>query len=185
MRDSFAPVTVSIPANKLTVVSHIPVLSSSVDKRRQDHNMQHTANTSEDHQPDPFAELVQAICQSLQPTTASSLLTASTSPMARPTTYSGEAEDCSRFCTTVIIELRQPISSPWLSGRVLQWVNQFGMPMARLLALTQHSLRILRWSLAKQPTTNFIIFDKINLMSVITPSSFKPWRPLAVVIKPL
>lgn len=88
----------SKPVNKSTCLFELPVLSTSVANRRPDQkNMQNAAEASEEHQSDPFAELVQAIHQSLPSTTPTPSLTASASPMARPATYTGEAEDCSAF----------------------------------------------------------------------------------------
>ncbi len=86
--------------------------------------MQSSTETPADRPSDPFAELVRAVRLSLQPSTPATqsdipadlahaarqslLLTepmtspaVSASPMARPTTFSGEGEDCSGFILQV------------------------------------------------------------------------------------
>lgn len=59
--------------------------------------MQRGAEASKEHPADPFAELVHAVSQSLLSSAIMSSSSASLSPMARPVTFSGEEEDCSRF----------------------------------------------------------------------------------------
>lgn len=47
--------------------------------------------------PDPFTELIQALRQALQPPVTVTRLSASVSPMAWSTVYSGESKECSIF----------------------------------------------------------------------------------------
>lgn len=101
--------------------------------RRPDLNMLHNAEPSSTQNPDPFAKLVQAIQQFLQPPSTTASQSASTSPMARPTMYSGE--ECSGFllqCSLFFEMQLQVFPSDWakiayiiplLSGRALQWAQ--------------------------------------------------------------
>ncbi len=92
--------------------------------------MLHNAEPSSTRNPDPFAKLIQAIRQFLQPPSTTASQSASTSPMDRPTTYSGE--ECSGFllqCSLFFEMQPQVFPSNWakiayiiplLSGRALQ-----------------------------------------------------------------
>ncbi len=120
--------------------------------------MQSSTETPADRPSDPFAELVHAVRLSLQPFTPATrsdipanlaraarqslLLSApvtstavSASPMARPTTYTGEGEDCSGFILQVSLyfemqsyqfptdRARVAFIISLLSGRALQWAQ--------------------------------------------------------------
>ncbi|ROL55588.1 hypothetical protein DPX16_23605 [Anabarilius grahami] len=74
--------------------------------------MQSTASTSGDR---PFAELVNAVCQSLLPTTPSSSSAASAGPMTRPATFTSEVRQriaTGSFNNAHYILTCSPISSP-------------------------------------------------------------------------
>ncbi len=85
--------------------------------------------------PNPFSELVQTLHDSLQPPPVTS--SASACPMAKPVTFSGEADVCSGFllqCSLYFeMQPHQFISDrgkitfimSLLSGRALQWAESF------------------------------------------------------------
>ncbi len=120
--------------------------------------MQSSTETPADRPSDPFAELVDAVRLSLQPSTPATRsdipadlvhaarqsllqtapatsLAASASPMARPTTFTGEVEDCSGFILQVSLyfemqshqftndRARVAFIISLLSGRALQWAQ--------------------------------------------------------------
>ncbi len=119
--------------NKPAVVyTYLPVSCVSAD-RRPDPNSRPEMESRDPAPTDPFEELISALRAALSPVLNPP--SASASPMALPTTYSGEAEECSGFLLqlSLFIEMQpQQFTSECskvaflislLSGRALLWAR--------------------------------------------------------------
>lgn len=120
---------------------------------------------------DPFADLVQAVRQSLLPPTPSPLVTASAGTMARPATYTGEVEDCNGFLLQCSLYFEmQP--SLFTTDRSRVATLKLPTPYLNLSATSRKCLG--RLYQASPYTINSSIFVKVQTLSVHTPFNSAP-----------